>query len=118
MARLRESLETERTRSANLSITLDREREEKDSTLLRNAEVNQQVELARQELREQEQESVELHNKLAELEKKVSEKDKVKLFNCIYMGVLLPLGIFFFLLLSNSLILVSKVIPIIRYEGM
>ena len=78
MARLRESLESERTRSANLSITLDRERGAKDATLLRNAEVNQQVELARQELREQEQESVELHNKLAELENKLFEKDKAK----------------------------------------
>lgn len=78
VARLRDTLEAERTRNANLSISLDRERGEKDETLFRNAQVNQQVELARQELREQEQESVELHNRIATMEKELSEKDRVQ----------------------------------------
>lgn len=70
-------MEAERTHSANLSISLDRERGEKDATLLRNAQVNQQVELAKQELREQEQECTELHNRFALMEQTISEKDKV-----------------------------------------
>lgn len=76
-AQLRNALEAERTRSANLSISLDRERGEKDATLLRNAQVNQQVELAKQELREQEQECTELHNRIALMEQILSEKDRV-----------------------------------------
>lgn len=70
-------MEAERTRSANLSISLDRERGEKDATLLRNAQVNQQVELAKQELREQERECTELQNRIALMEQTLSEKDKV-----------------------------------------
>jgi hypothetical protein len=77
LAQLRDALEAEQTRSANLSISLDRERGEKDVTLLRNAQVNQQVELAKQELREQEQESVELHNRIAVMEKTLADKDMV-----------------------------------------
>jgi hypothetical protein len=44
---------------------------------LRNAQVNQQVELAKQELREQEQESLELHNRITEMEKILADKDMV-----------------------------------------
>lgn len=77
VARLRDALEAERTRSADLSISLDRERGEKDATLLRNAQVNQQVELAKQELREQEQECTELHNRNALMEQTLAEKDRV-----------------------------------------
>ncbi|XP_023722258.1 golgin subfamily A member 1 isoform X2 [Cryptotermes secundus] len=75
LAQLRDALEAEQTRSANLSISLNRERGEKDVTLLRNAQVNQQVELAKQELREQEQEAVELHNKIIVMEKILADKD-------------------------------------------
>jgi len=77
VSRLRDALEAERTHSANLSISLDRERGEKDATLLRNAQVNQQVELAKQELREQEQECTELHSRIALMEQAISEKDRV-----------------------------------------
>jgi hypothetical protein len=77
VTQLRDALEAERTRSANLSISLDREQGEKDATLLRNAQVNQQVELAKQELREQEGECTELHNRIALMEQTLLEKDKV-----------------------------------------
>jgi hypothetical protein len=77
VTRLRDALEAERSRSTNLSISLDQERGEKDATLLRNAQVNQQVELAKQELREQEQECTELHNRVAIMEQTLSEKDRV-----------------------------------------
>ena len=77
VAQLRDALEAERTHNANLCISLDRERREKDETLLRNAQVNQQVELAKQELREQEQECTELHNRISVMEQTLSVKDKV-----------------------------------------
>lgn len=77
VSRLRDALEAERTCSANLSISLDRERGEKDATLLRNAQVNQQVELVKQDLREQEQECTELHSRIALMVQTVSEKDRV-----------------------------------------
>lgn len=77
VARLRDALEAERNRSTNLSVSLDQEQGEKDATLLRNAQVNQQVELAKQELREQEQECTELHNRIALMEQALSEKDRV-----------------------------------------
>jgi hypothetical protein len=77
LAQLRNALEAEQTRNAGLSISLDRERGEKDVTLLRNAQVNQEVELAKQELREQEQESIELHKRITVMEKKLADKDRV-----------------------------------------
>jgi hypothetical protein len=79
VAQLRDALEAERTRSTNLSILLDQERGDKDATLLRNAQVNQQVELAKQELRKQEQENIELHNRIATLEKILLGKNRVYL---------------------------------------
>jgi golgin subfamily A protein 1 len=76
LAQLRDALEAEQTHNADLSMSLDRERGEKDETLLRNDQMNQQVELAKQELREQEQESIELHKKITAMEKKLADKDK------------------------------------------
>jgi hypothetical protein len=77
LVQLRDALEREQSRSSELGISLDQERREKDITLLRNAEVNQQVELAKQELREQEQETIELQNRITVLEKKLADRDLV-----------------------------------------
>ncbi|XP_012262598.2 golgin subfamily A member 1 isoform X1 [Athalia rosae] len=68
VARLRESLEIERTTMAKLQISLEKERGEKDSALLRNAQVSQDVEMARQECRQQESENYELHCRVENLE--------------------------------------------------
>ncbi|XP_067001450.1 golgin subfamily A member 1 [Anabrus simplex] len=76
MTRLREELEKAHGQCAELSLALDKERQEKDSILMRNAQVSQQMELARQELRVQEQEATELHSKVTSLQE--AQTDRVK----------------------------------------
>lgn len=68
LSRLRENLESEKVNSATLRINFEKERNEKDSILLRNAQVSQDYEIAVQEKRRQELESIELQNKIEQLE--------------------------------------------------
>ncbi|XP_043476794.1 golgin subfamily A member 1 [Leptopilina heterotoma] len=77
MARLRENLESEKTSSGTLRVCLEKERNEKDSALLRIARISQEMQLVQQDSCQQETENVELHSKLEKLENilKVKEKD-------------------------------------------
>lgn len=64
-----------------LQSTVDKERREKDEALLRNAQVSQDVEIVRQELRVQQQDSEDLYKKQKDLEKQLKEKKLVSIFN-------------------------------------
>lgn len=76
VARLREDLESERTSSATLRICLEKERGEKDSILLRNAQVSQDIEMVKQENRRHEIENFEMQNRIESLEHSVQSKSK------------------------------------------
>ncbi|XP_015592621.1 golgin subfamily A member 1 isoform X2 [Cephus cinctus] len=76
VARLRENLESERTATATLRVCLEKERNEKDGALLRNAQVSQDIEMAKHESRRQEVENVELQNRLEVLEGTLRSKGK------------------------------------------
>ncbi|VEN39077.1 unnamed protein product [Callosobruchus maculatus] len=68
ISKLEKDLEEERENSLNVQKTLTRVTSEKNSALLRNAEVSQQIELIKQDMRRQEREMNDLMNKLAQLE--------------------------------------------------
>nr|CAH7722862.1 unnamed protein product [Callosobruchus chinensis] len=68
ISKLEKELEEERENSLNVQKTLTRVTSEKNSALLRNAEVSQQIELIRQDMRRQERETNDLMNKMTELE--------------------------------------------------
>ncbi|XP_078051078.1 uncharacterized protein LOC144477309 [Augochlora pura] len=76
VARLREDLEAERTSLATLRVCLEKERGEKDSALLRNAQVSQDIEIVRQENRRHEVENIELQNRVESLEHSLQSKTK------------------------------------------
>nr|CAD7462791.1 unnamed protein product [Timema tahoe] len=73
-SQLERELESERTRANNLMQDLERECGEKDATLVRNAQVNQQVELVRQELRAQQGEVSELNQRMYALQSQLDER--------------------------------------------
>ncbi|XP_071875891.1 golgin subfamily A member 1 isoform X1 [Bombus fervidus] len=76
VARLREDLESERTASATLKVCLEKEKNEKDTALLRNAQVSQDIEIVKQENRQQEVENIELQNRIETLEHNLLSKSK------------------------------------------
>lgn len=76
VARLREDLESERTASATLKVCLEKEKNEKDTVLLRNAQVSQDIEIVKQENRRQEVENIELQNRIETLEHNLQSKSK------------------------------------------
>lgn len=73
---LRESLDSERSTFAALRVTLDKEMNEKDSALLRNAQVSQDYEMAKQENRRKDTENVELQNRLETLTESLENKNE------------------------------------------
>lgn len=75
LAKVRETLENEISNTAKLRLIIDKEIEAKDTALLRNAQVSQEVEIAKQECRQQEGENVELIGRLEALEKIVEYKE-------------------------------------------
>ncbi|XP_043524073.1 golgin subfamily A member 1 [Frieseomelitta varia] len=76
VARLREDLESERTASATLKVCLDKEKTEKDTALLRNAQVSQDIEMVKQENRRHEGENIELQGRVETLEHDLQCKSK------------------------------------------
>ncbi|KAH0947290.1 hypothetical protein HN011_001875 [Eciton burchellii] len=76
LAQLQEILESERTITAELRVFLEKERREKDAALLRNAQVSQDIEIAKQENRQQEIENIELQNRVENLEDDLVDKVK------------------------------------------
>ncbi|KAK9870440.1 hypothetical protein WA026_008008 [Henosepilachna vigintioctopunctata] len=73
--KLEKALEEEKVNSLNVQKTLSRVTSEKNATLLRNAEISQQIELIKQEKRRQDSELNELLNKMNQLE---NEHTKLK----------------------------------------
>lgn len=72
---LRQSLDSEKENTAALRTSLEHEKSEKDSALLRNAQVSQDYELAKQENIRQQAESVELQNKIENLTVSLRTRD-------------------------------------------
>ncbi|RZC32920.1 golgin subfamily A member 1 [Asbolus verrucosus] len=68
ITKLEKELGEEKTNSLNVQKTLSRVTAEKNTALLRNAEISQQMELVKQEKRRQESEMTELLNKLMQVE--------------------------------------------------
>ncbi|XP_017773071.1 PREDICTED: golgin subfamily A member 1 isoform X2 [Nicrophorus vespilloides] len=78
ITRLEKDLMDEKSNSLNVQRTLTRVTAEKNTALLRNAEISQQMELAKQETRRQETEMNDLLNKIGQLEeenKQFKEKE-------------------------------------------
>ena len=73
-------LSEEKSQNVESNKERERDRAELEATLMRNAQVNQQMELARHELRSQEREAHELHARLAELEATLKEREKVNIY--------------------------------------
>ncbi|XP_043677124.1 golgin subfamily A member 1 isoform X1 [Vespula pensylvanica] len=65
---LKESLEIEKTTTVKLQECIEKERNEKDTALLRSAQFSQDIEIIKQEQRLQEVENHELQNKIENLE--------------------------------------------------
>jgi len=76
LIQLQEILESERAITAELRVFLEKERHEKDAVLLRNAQVSQDIEIAKQENRQQEIENIELQNRVENLEDDLVDKVK------------------------------------------
>ncbi|KAJ8983780.1 hypothetical protein NQ317_000340 [Molorchus minor] len=68
ITKLEKELGEEKSNSLNVQKTLTRVTSEKNTALLRNAEVSQQMELVKQDMRRQERDMNELLNKLTQLE--------------------------------------------------
>lgn len=68
LAYLQEILESERSTTAELRISFKKEKDEKDAALLRNAQVSQDIEIVKQENRQQEIENMELQSRVENLE--------------------------------------------------
>lgn len=83
LAHLREILESERAAVTELRIFLEKERNEKDTALLRNAQMSQDIEIVKQENRQHKIENIELQNKVENLEddlmNKVKEAEQVRI---------------------------------------
>lgn len=76
LACLQEILESERSTAAELQISFEREKDEKDAALLRNAQVSQDIEIVKQENRQQEIENMELQSRVENLEDHLVGKAK------------------------------------------
>ncbi|XP_011146317.1 golgin subfamily A member 1 isoform X2 [Harpegnathos saltator] len=76
LTRLRETLQSERTTMTELRVFLEKERSEKDVALLRNAQMSQDMEIVRQENRQQEVENTELQSRIEHLEEDLIGKTK------------------------------------------
>ncbi|XP_014611277.1 PREDICTED: golgin subfamily A member 1 isoform X3 [Polistes canadensis] len=73
---LKESLENEKRTSAKLQEYIEKEKNEKDSALLRSAQFSQDIEIIKQEQRLQEVENHELQNKMDNLEDRFKAKSE------------------------------------------
>ncbi|XP_036148173.1 golgin subfamily A member 1 [Monomorium pharaonis] len=76
LVHLRETLESERAAMTELRVFFERERDEKDTALLRNAQISQDIEIVRQENRQHKIENMELLNKVEDLEDDLVDKVK------------------------------------------
>lgn len=74
--RLKEELETEKISKSNINLSLEKERTEKDSALLRTALISQEIQIAKQETKTQELENAELQSRLDSLEDTLKNKCK------------------------------------------
>ena len=74
--RLKEVLESEKIIQRNVNASLDKERTEKDSALLRIALISQEIQIAKQETKTQELENIELQNRLESVEEILKNKNK------------------------------------------
>lgn len=63
--------------SQELAFALEKEREVKDKTLFRNAEISQLVQLTEQELKQQQIQNEELFKKVANLEEQLESSQRV-----------------------------------------
>lgn len=73
---LQEVLESERATSAELRSFFEKEKDEKDAALLRNAQVSQDIEIVKQKNRQQEIENMELQSRVENLEDRLAGKGK------------------------------------------
>ncbi|KAJ3655166.1 hypothetical protein Zmor_014303 [Zophobas morio] len=78
ITKLEKELGEEKTNSLNVQKTLSRVTAEKNTALLRNAEISQQMELVKQEKRRQESEMTDLLNKVVQLEDENKKHIEVK----------------------------------------
>ncbi|XP_012232411.1 golgin subfamily A member 1 [Linepithema humile] len=76
LTHLREITESERVTTAELRVFLEKEKGEKDAALLRNAQVSQNIEIVKQENRQQGIENIELQSRLENLEDDLISKTK------------------------------------------
>lgn len=76
LAHLQKILESERVTMTELRVFLEKERDEKDTTLLRNAQMSQDIEIVKQENRQHKIENMELQNKVENLEDDIVGKVK------------------------------------------
>jgi len=76
LAHLRKILESERTAVTELRVFLKKERDEKDTVLLRNAQMSQDIEIVKQENRQHKIENMELQSKVENLEDELMSKMK------------------------------------------
>lgn len=74
-------LEHEKRKNMELAELCEKEQREKDEVLMRNAQVSQEVEIAKQELRANQRDADELYGKTSSLENKLKEKSQVCLKN-------------------------------------
>lgn len=77
LKKLNEDMHAEKKLFEEINSCLEKERQEKDEMMMRNAQISQEVELSKQEHRKQELESNELHSRITELESKLKDKQKV-----------------------------------------
>ncbi|XP_039315726.1 golgin subfamily A member 1 isoform X2 [Solenopsis invicta] len=81
LTHLRQTLEFERAAMTELRVILEKERGEKDTVLLRNAQMSQDIEIVKQENRQRKNENMELQSKIENLEdilvNKVKEAEQV-----------------------------------------
>jgi len=81
LVHLQEILDSERTVVTELRVCLEKERDEKDIALLRNAQMSQDIEIVKQEIRQHKVENIELQNKVENLEvdllSKMNEAEKM-----------------------------------------
>lgn len=78
-------LEHEKRKHLELAELYEKEQREKDEVLLRNAQVSQEVEIAKQELRAQHRDADDLYGKTSSLEKKLKEKSQVCLKKAFFI---------------------------------
>jgi len=81
LVHLQEILDSERAAVTELRVCLEKERDEKDIALLRNAQMSQDIEIVKQEIRQHKVENIELQNKVENLEvdlvSKMNEAEQV-----------------------------------------